>query len=398
LTLTSNIVRAAVPGRKSAAFYHHPDYLHYDFGPQHPFRPERIEAAMDLLRTTTRLHGSQVMRPHPAEARELELVHSAAYIRVVDEAGSGGSPSGALADYGLTQSDNPAFPDMHYAASLVVGGTLHAARAVMNGDVAHAFNAAGGLHHAQRARASGFCIYNDAAVAMAALVRELDARILYLDFDCHHGDGVQWIFYDDPRVLTVSLHESGRYLFPGTGDESESGEGAGAGYCVNVPFMPFSRDSSWLEAVELIFPLMIERFRPDVVFSNHGCDTHDWDPLTHLSLTTESLRRQAILVHDLAHSYCEGRWVAVGSGGYDWRRVVPRSWTIVWCVMTEQSFPDRLPADWCDRWSTGRGYPEPRLFLDSPEVVRLPSRADEVDRINRKTLERVRSIAGLDAT
>jgi acetoin utilization protein AcuC len=231
---------------------------------------------------------------------------------------------------------------------------------------------------------------------MAALVAEFDARVLYVDFDCHHGDGVQWIFYDDPRVLTVSWHESGRYLFPGTGDESESGEGAGAGYCVNVPFMPNSRDSSWLASLDILRPL-VERFRPDVVVSNHGCDTHDWDPLTHLSLTTESLRRQANLVHDLAHSYCDGRWVAVGSGGYDWQRVVPRSWTILWCVMTEQSLPDSLPADWCDRWLTGASYPETRQFLDPPGVVQSSSRADEVERINRQTLERVRSIVGLEA-
>jgi len=176
---------------------------------------------------------------------------------------------------------------MHEASALVVGGTVMAARRIMDGGIRHAFNPGGGWHHALPNRASGFCVYDDPAVAAAAAVREYGARVLYADFDCHHGDGVQWSFYDDPAVLTVSFHESGRFLFPGSGDVIEVGEGAGRGFAVNVPFAPYTQDDSWMRAVDEILPEMADRFRPDILITAHGADTHVWDPLTHLSLTTD---------------------------------------------------------------------------------------------------------------
>jgi acetoin utilization protein AcuC len=377
-----------------SAIIDHPDLLLYDFGAYHPLRPERVTAGLDLLQSAGLWdpEGERVLAA-PAEIPELELVHASDYIRAVEDAGSVGLPASLLAGFGLTQRDNPPFPDMHYAASLVAGGSLVAMRAIMDGSLDHAFFPPGGLHHAHRARAHGFCIYNDAAVAAAAAVRAYGARVLYLDFDCHHGDGVQWLFYTDPRVVTLSFHETTRYLFPGVGGEpNETGDGEGAGTAVNLPFFPFTRDACWQEALDRVLSPLIRCFPADLLITNHGCDTHVWDPLTHLALTTSSLQRQARMAHSIAHEHTRGRWLAVGSGGYDWRRVVPRSWAIVWTEMTGRELPDRLPAAWSERWLAGAEPPHPTTFLDNPEVSPPFEGGANVRDVNRAALETVVSL------
>jgi acetoin utilization protein AcuC len=296
-------------------------------------------------------------------------------------------PLAELAPFGLTaRGDNPPFPDMHDAAASVAGGSISALRAVMRGEIDHAFNPAGGLHHAHRARASGFCIYNDPALAAAVAVHEFGARVLYVDFDCHHGDGVQWIFYTDPRVLTVSFHESGQFLFPSSGGVEEIGEGAGRGYSVNVPMQPFTRDASWQTAIERVLPDLAAHFRPDVIISAHGADTHAFDPLTHLELTTGSFAFQARLTHELAHSLADGRWLAVGSGGYDWRRVVPRSWAILWSEMSGRALPDELPEGWRERWTAQE--PIPSTFMDK-DLLGTSVDPYDTERENRATLDKL---------
>ncbi len=246
--------------------------------------------------------------------------------------------------YGFGEGDTPALPGMHEAAARIAGGTLVALRAVMglsegrpfsseNQHPLHLFHPAGGWHHAWAERASGFCIYNDSAVAIAHVLRSCEAKVLYLDFDAHHGDGVQRSFYDEPRVMTVSLHEIGRYLFPGTGDMLELGRGLGRGYSVNVPLEAFTEDESYIEVMNRLLPPLVLSFAPDVIISQHGCDTHAWDPLTHLELTMRGIAAQMKLTHQLAHTYCQGRWVALGGGGYDPYRVVPRAWVMLWAKM-----------------------------------------------------------------
>jgi acetoin utilization protein AcuC len=379
-----------------SAIAHHGDLLLYDFGPYHPLRPERITAGLDLLeRAALWSPQHETITPTVSPRADLETVHDSDYVRAVDDAGSAHFPRGELARFGFSSSDNPPFPAMHHAASLVSGAAVEAVRRVMNGDFDHAFSPAGGLHHALRARASGFCIYNDPAVAAAVLLRDFGVRVFYVDFDCHHGDGVQWIFYRDPTVMTVSFHETGRFLFPGTGDVTERGEGPGLGYAVNVPFAPFTQDEQWLHAVQTLLPPLVERFRPDVIISNHGCDTHQWDPLTHLSLTTLSFGAQARLVHDLAHAYCHGRLVAVGSGGYDWRRVVPRSWSIIWSTLTGRELPAKLPSDWRTRWSSEPDEPMPETFLDAPDLISPAGRDADVERLNQETLTAALHVADL---
>jgi len=365
---------------------YHPEYLDYNFGPDHPLRPERLTAGLELLDQAGLIDRDRdTLVPDRADA-EIALVHDDAYIHAVREAGDSWLPYGMLQRYGLSHPDNPAFPAMHEAAARVVGGSAAAMRQVMTGEIAHAFNPGGGWHHALRARAAGFCVYNDAAVAAAVAVHEFDARVLYLDFDCHHGDGVQWIFYDDPRVLTVSFHEDGQYLFPGTGGLEERGIGEGEGYAVNVPLAPFTDDSSWTEVIQTVVPAVADSFRPDVILSLHGADTHVWDPLTHLSLSTESFQRQAQLVHQLAHAATGGRWLAMGSGGYDWRRVVPRSWAILWTEMTGRPLPDKLPDDWIKHWSAGAPEPFPTAYLDSGALLLGQDESRAATRANRATL------------
>lgn len=378
------------PDKHGFGLAHHPDLLRYDFGPNHPLRPERISAGLSLLETCRLWEpAGESIVVSPAPVSELETVHDPAYMSAVDQAGSGTYPRRALAEHGLTGSDNPPFPDMHHASSVVVGATVAAARAVISGQLAHAFSPAGGLHHALRGRASGFCIYNDAAVASAILLREYGARVLYVDLDCHHGDGVQWIFYDAPEIFTLSFHESGRFLFPGTGGVEERGGGPGRDFCLNFPFVPFTRDDSWQRALHALLPAVTEGFRPDIILSNHGCDTHVWDPLTHLSLTTASFVEGAALVHRLAHEYCAGRWVAVGSGGYDWRRVVPRSWAILWAEMSGRPLPDSLPQSWRDRWLGEAEEPRPGQLLDDIAVSPPTPRQQEIVAANDETLAAV---------
>jgi acetoin utilization protein AcuC len=202
------------------------------------------------------------------------------------------------------------------------------------------------------------------------------------------------LFYDDPSVLTVSFHESGRFLFPGTGGIEERGESEGLGYAVNAPFVPFTQDASWLNAVHRLLPPLLEQFEPDLLLTVHGCDTHAWDPLTHLSLTTSAFMDQARLVHELAHRHCDGQWVAFGSGGYDWRRVVPRSWAILWSEMSGRVLPNELPQAWISRWSNDEFEPLPCVFRDNPDTVQ-PVRLDEIESSNLDTLSKVIKAAGV---
>lgn len=376
-----------------SAIAYRPEFLKYDFGPQHPLRPERITASLNLLSEAGIWDpDSDVVSPPAASNAALELVHDPSYVRAVEEASSGfdSRTPAELAGFGLAAGDNPAFPGMHAAAAFVSGGSVETTRRLMNGELEHAFNPAGGLHHAGRSRASGFCIYNDPAIAAAVAMEEFGARVMYVDFDCHHGDGVQGLFYEEPRVLTVSLHESGDYLFPGTGRVDETGAGKGQGHSVNWPAAPYTQDDSWILAIESIVVPLAERFRPDFLISSHGSDTHVWDPLTHLALTTKSFTFQAEVMHNLSHSLCDGKWLAVGSGGYDWRRVVPRSWGIVWAEMTERKLPDALPEGWRHKWQSETEETLPEKWLDSFTVEIPPDQSEMVRRMNNAALEAVR--------
>lgn len=386
--------RTADTARCRARLVYSNALLEYDLGPEHPLRPERAQAALELMQELGIAPApAELLAPRPATESELLLVHDRAYVEAIKRFSlwAPDVPRGEAERYGVGPGDTPAFPGMHEAAALVAGAAISAVREIMEGRCDHAFHPAGGLHHAHRVRASGFCIYNDAALAVATAVYEYGARVAYLDFDAHHGDGVEAAFADDPRVLTVSFHETGRYLFPGTGDVSDTGHGPGRGTAVNVPMLPLTRDDSWLEAVETLVPELVERFRPDLIVSQHGCDTHEWDPLTHLSVSTRSLARQAELVHDLAHGCCEGRWLAMGGGGYAIYRVVPRSWALIWSEMSGRQAPARLPASWVARYRVRDRLPVPEHLHDPAEMSEQPTRRD-IATANRRTIEAVRQL------
>jgi Deacetylases, including yeast histone deacetylase and acetoin utilization protein len=336
----------------------------YDHGPGHPLRPERVLLTWELLDAygVFDAPGVRTLGCQPARDDVLALVHTPAFIDATKRAGHG--EDGAWAGFGYGPGDNPIFHGMHEAGSLVVGATVAAARAVWSGEVAHAFNAAGGLHHAMPARASGFCVYDDPAVAIAWLLAQGAERIAYVDVDVHHGDGPQFVFYDDPRVLTVSIHEYAPYFFPGTGDATERGGSHAEGTVLNVPLAPGTGDAAWLAAFREVVPDAVRRFRPDVLVTQLGCDTHHTDPLAHLQLTTNAYREAAKELHALAHDAAGGRWIATGGGGYQWATVVPRAWTLYVAEMAGLELPDAVPQAWRDRVAELTGAPAPATLSD----------------------------------
>jgi len=362
----------------------------YGFGGEHPFNPLRLRLTLELWEELLLLEDSPFVGSDPANEEDLTTVHSLNYVRRVQWAGRGMEALSDLLDYGLGTGDNPIFPDMHDACARVVGGVLAACRLVVGGEAVHALCVSGGLHHALRSRASGFCVYNDAGVAIARLKEEYPGiRVAYLDTDAHHGDGVQWMFYDDPEVLTVSMHESGRYLFPGTGGIGEKGCDGGVGYSVNVPLEPYTDDGSWISCFETVVPEVLRAFGPDLILSQNGCDGHKLDPLTHLSATTRLYEHVPHRVHDLAHELCEGRWVATGGGGYDIWRVVPRAWTALWAAVSHQEPPEKIPEGWLAKWETKSPVTLPHLLRDDPADYPPGPRAKEVADRNRRTVGRV---------
>jgi acetoin utilization protein AcuC len=368
-----------------------PAVTHYRFRPDHPFNPTRLDLTISLIEALGLLDGTvcRMVAPRVATDEELLAVHSREYVDAVKRFSAGGSTDGA-ARWGLGTDDTPIFPGMHEITSLVTGATLRAAELVMSGEVKRAFSIAGGLHHAHRDRASGFCVYSDLAAAIAWIRREHKARVLYLDYDAHHGDGVQGIFYDDPEVLTLSLHESGRYLFPGTGFVDELGEGDGYGYSLNLPLDPFTEDGSWIDIHRKLLPEVIEAYRPDVIMVQNGCDGHSLDPLTHLRASTRLYEETIRIVCEVADSVCGGRVVATGGGGYAIWQVVPRAWTLVWGGLSGQAVPSRVPREWLDRWQGEAPVLLPESVRDGAEDHTPVPRRDEIEASNRRTLESLR--------
>jgi acetoin utilization protein AcuC len=277
-------------------------------------------------------------------------------------------PQAGFASWG----DDPPFYGMHEAAAAVAGGSFAAMERILAGDESHVFHPGGGLHHAMPGRASGFCIYNDVALAVSR-ARDAGHRVLYVDLDVHHGDGVEAIFWNDPNVLTLSLHETGLSLFPGTGFVDDRGGPEAHGTAVNVPLEPGTADASWLAALEMLLAPLAAAFRPTVLVSQHGCDSHALDPLAHLHLSTAAISSAARRLDALAHEHASGRWLATGGGGYDVYRVVPRAWGLVWLAQAHRDVPAGTPPAWRSRWeadaATHRQGPPPDSWLDPPGIA-----------------------------
>lgn len=344
----------------------------YNFGPQHPLKPVRVKLTIELARAFGVLDAPNVSMhlPTPATRAELELAHAPGYIDAVEHISATTTNPFGNYGWGIGIGDNPAFRGMHEASALVAGASLKAAQLVHSGDADHAFNPAGGLHHAMHDRASGFCIYDDPVIAIEWLLRNGHERIAYVDVDVHHGDGVQAAFYDNPRVMTISLHESGEFLFPGTGFAKETGA---EGTSVNVALPPLTHDDAYREAFDSIVPPLVEAFKPSVLFTQLGCDTHVTDPLAHLALTTGTYRHLAKEFHHLAHSVTGGKWVAVGGGGYQIYTVVPRAWTIYAAEIVGVELDEVIPQEWI-ALAHHLGADETPVTMTDPDPAISPER------------------------
>jgi acetoin utilization protein AcuC len=365
------------------------ELLNYRFSSHHPFNQERLTLTLDLLKKNGAIEDTDIVPPRIATDEELCLIHDPNFINAVKLAGQGKLKEDAADGYGLGTEDTPIFANMHEASALLVGGTLTAVDYVMNGKAEHALHLGGGLHHGFRGKASGFCIYNDSSVAIKYLQEKYNARVLYVDTDAHHGDGVQWSFYDEPNVCTLSIHETGRYLFPGTGNVNERGQGKGYGFSFNIPVDAFTEDDSWLDAYRKSFTEIAEFFKPDVIITQNGADSHYLDPLTHLSSTMKIYREIPKLAHEIAHKYCGGKWIAVGGGGYDIWRVVPRAWSLIWLEMTENSnCYGSLPQAWIDEWKDKAPVELPTQWDDPDNLYPPIPRKQEITEKNAQTVDK----------
>jgi acetoin utilization protein AcuC len=343
--------------------------LRYDLGQHHPFKAIRPEAVKSLLEVSNLLAATDVFEPEMASLEALSAVHSKAYLSRVMRASRGEDVPDSL-EYGIGTSDTPIFAGMHEATSLVVGGTLLAAELVASGRYARALNLAGGLHHAQSNKGGGFCVYNDLSVAISYL-RSQGLKVTYLDIDAHHGDGVQWIHYDDPNVLTISFHETGRYLYPGTGFIYELGRDEGLGTSLNVPLEPYTQNSSFLEAVDRVLEPALSWFKPDVLVLQAGADAHFFDPLADLALTVPGYQELFKRIVQYSDRFTNGRIVATGGGGYATWTAVPRVWASLYAALSARELPHQLPKEWLNLWQPHSNEALPETLNDpEPDIPR----------------------------
>ncbi|MEV0847514.1 acetoin utilization protein AcuC [Streptomyces sp. NPDC049954] len=318
----------------------------YDFGRGHPMDPVRLALTRKLVSALGVDSGLDVVAAKAAGESTLRLVHRQDYLDAVKAASA--DPGSARGEYGLGTLDDPAFAGMHEVSALIAGQSVGAAEAVWGGQVLHAVNFAGGLHHAMPGAASGFCVYNDAALAVARLLELGAERVAYVDVDVHHGDGVQAAFWEDPRVLTISLHEHPRTLFPHTGWPEETGAAEAEGSAVNVALPAGTGDAGWLRAFHAVVPELLADFQPQVLVSQHGADTHFEDPLGHLAVSLDAQRAVQVACHDLAHTCADGKWIALGGGGYEVVDVVPRSWAHLTAIAAGRPVDpaEPVPEEW----------------------------------------------------
>ncbi|GAA3815444.1 acetoin utilization protein AcuC [Nocardioides panacisoli] len=380
-----------------------PSLTDYDFGPEHPMAPLRVDLTVRLA-TALGVVGAGGLATVPAPVASDDLlatVHEPALIEAVRRMSA--RPGPGEEGRGLGTDDNPVFRGMHHAAAHIVGASHEAFRRVWTGEALHAANITGGLHHAMPDRASGFCIYNDVAVGIRWLLDQGAQRVAYVDVDVHHGDGVERIFYDDPRVLTISLHETGQFLFPGTGFPADHGGPDAEGSAVNVALPPGTGDAGWRRAFHAVVPPLLREFRPDVLVTQHGCDSHADDPLADLMLSVDGQRETYLDLHALAHEVADGRWIATGGGGYAVSSVVPRAWTHLLAAVGGRPLDagTEVPGEWREhvRATCGRRAPL-RMGEDRPVgFVRWEDGYDPanwLDRAINATRSEIFPLHGLD--
>ena len=379
-----------------------PALLGYRFTATHPMNPVRLELTERLARDLGVFDAPNLteVSPEIAEDTALAAVHTEEYICAVHAASDSGTAS---LEHGLGTEDTPVFEGIHTGAARIAGGTLHLAQSLVAGTAVRGVNFAGGMHHAGIAKAGGFCVYNDAALAIQHLLDTGTRKVVYIDVDAHHGDGTQEIFYSDPRVMTISVHQSGTTLYPGTGFPNEIGAGPADGTAVNISLPPGTGDAGFLRAFHAIIPQVVRTFEPEVIVSQHGCDSHADDPLSDLQLSIEGQRQLALDIGHLAEELTENRWIATGGGGYSIHQVVPRAWAHLTAVAAGSPIPlnTAVPGSW-------REYVRNTYEVNAPEQMHDDAELwwrtwelgydpeDAVDRAVIQTRKEIFPLHGLD--
>ena len=357
----------------STGYVYHPDFMLYQFGPEHPFQPGRARWTLDRLTSLGIMDGPRVkvVDPSPVEMKVLNLVHPSEFVAQVERA--------CQRSELLDQGDTPGNPGLFRGALLAVGGSVRGAKGIMEGEFQHAFNPAGGLHHARPEQASGFCVFNDLAVTIRYLQDRYGLeRIAVVDIDGHHGDGTQSIFYQE-EVLTISLHRYGRGFFPGSGGVEERGEGRGRGYNINVPLPMGTDDGHYLEAFRSVVVPALRAYRPQFIIHQFGADAHQGDPLVGLGVSTHGFVTISEITHSLAHELCEGRYLVTGGGGYDLDATC-RTWSLMFARMAQGLLDDELISALHDEGSAElpadmRGLVEETIKLQSSTALSLLERS-----------------------
>lgn len=368
----------------NTAFIYTDDFLKFDYGPTHPFKISRLRLAYELIKAfgLLSLPNTRYVEARKAEDEEILLFHKKEYIDILVMANAGIEMPHAYF-YGLGSGDNPVFKGVFDWSKLVTGATLQAASLVDKGEIDIAFNISGGLHHAMSMRASGFCYINDIVIAIRSLLKK-GRKVAYIDIDAHHGDGVQEAFYNTDKVLTISIHETGEVLFPGTGFERETGKGEGEGYSVNIPMPPYADDELFVYAFNEIVPPLVNKFKPDVVVTQLGVDSFSSDPLTHLNYTNNGFCEVVRKIKEISP-----KWVALGGGGYDINNVA-KAWTLAWAIMNDVELPDEIPGNFIRKYSR-EGFSDRKMrdeiYLE--KGTRKEQMREDVERVIKFLKEKV---------
>ena len=350
----------------------------------------RLKLTTELLLDLGSLKPEHIITPRIATDEELSLIHSYDYIQAIRRASHGILNLKEAKKYGLDGDDTLQFRRMHQHSARIVGGALNLADAIMDKSVKNGCHLGGGLHHSLPGRANGFCIYNDVAITIAYLIQHYNQRVLCIDTDAHHGDGTQWSFYTEDQALIYSIHETGKFLFPGSGHYTERGNEQGFGYTVNIPLEPYTEDSSYLEVFKQTIEPIIASFKPDIIVSVHGVDVHYLDPLTHMSCTLNTLYQIPYIIKSLADTYTNGKVMMFGGGGYNIWKVVPRAWSHVFLALIEAPPPQgQLPSQWLEKWQPYATCTLPKHWQDDKEnYIDIP-REEEITATNLKHAQQV---------
>ncbi|MHA1864759.1 MAG: acetoin utilization protein AcuC [Candidatus Thorarchaeota archaeon] len=361
--------------------------LDYEFSQEHPLKPERLKLTYLLSEQLGLIDMVDVIEPTPATRADLELFHSIEFIDSVQKCGDDLSP-----DYkhGLGTPDNPIFPKIYETGAKYVGATLDGMKRILNG-ASNAFCISGGLHHAHRNAASGFCIFNDVAIAINHIQKKKDCKVLYLDIDAHHGDGVQNAFYRSKGVMTISIHQTGKTLFPGTGFVYETGGAEGTGFSVNVPVIPGAGSLELIKVHDEIVTPLIESFKPDLLVTQLGVDGHYMDPLAHLAYTSHGYETVLSSLRDLSSDICKIGWLAVGGGGYHPVNVA-RLWSLFLAVILDEKIPEKIPEEFKTSCES-MGFSEClEKMHDEEDVVQMYFSREEVSLDLDRTIRRVKEL------